>query len=445
MAKDPATIERIQYRSGEITLIGTAHISELSAEQVESEIRARCPQAVCVELDEQRYGAMQGKSQWDNLHINKIIRKRQGMLLLASFVLSIYQRRLAKKLGVESGVEIIRAISVARELGVPVSLVDRRLQVTLRRAWRYSGLWSKMKLVGVLMGSLFQMNEASSEEIEELKNSNLMEQMFSELAEFLPQVKRILIDERDEYLATMMYAQAVKTPDVVGIIGAGHLRGVARRLRELVAEENQETIAAATAATVVDAAASVIDAGGTDSAEKSEAGGADTPPAPIIPVAATAEQAEALRKLEYIPPVGKFSRSIKYIIPAAVGGLILSGFFFGGLERGREVLLYWIICNGILAALGSIIALAHPLTIIGSALAAPITSLNPTIGAGVVAAIIEGTVRKPRAIDVERLPKDITSLGSMYRNRITKLLLVFFLCSIGSAIGTFVALPLLIP
>ena len=335
MAKDPATIERIQYRSGEITLIGTAHISELSAEQVEGEIRARCPQAVCVELDEQRYGAMQGKSQWDNLHINKIIRKRQGMLLLASFVLSIYQRRLAKKLGVESGVEIIRAISVARELGVPVSLVDRRLQVTLRRAWRYSGLWSKMKLVGVLMGSLFQMNEASSEEIEELKNSNLMEQMFSELAEFLPQVKRILIDERDEYLATMMYAQAVKTPDVVGIIGAGHLRGVARRLRELVAEESQETIAAAA---VVDAGASVADAGGADDgaddgangAEKSEAGGTDTPPpAPIIPVAATAQQAEALRKLEYIPPVGKFSRSIKYIIPAAVGGLILSGFFFG--------------------------------------------------------------------------------------------------------------------
>ena len=388
-----STIVKIPYKGKVITIIGTAHISAVSADEVEQEINNCHPDAVCVELDEHRYKSLRGDQRWKNLNITKIIRRKEGMLLLATLALSSYQRRLARKLGIEGGVEIIRAIEVAEKGNIPIHLVDRKLQTTLLRAWRLSSFFSKLKLVSVLISSLFQGQQVSSEEIENLKNSDIIDTLLHELASFLPTVKQVLIDERDTYLATKIFAHAQKTPSLVAVVGAGHLRGVVHRIRARIKKESAVDISA----------------------------------------------------LETLPPPGKLLRWAKYIVPVLVGGLIILGFVRGGTERGTEALIYWIACNGILAAIGSIIACAHPVTIIASALAAPITSLNPTIGVGFVAALIEGTVRKPRAGDVERLPYDISSLKGIYKNRVTKILLVFILSSIGSSIGTFVALPLLLP
>lgn len=152
-----------------------------------------------------------------------------------------------------------------------------------------------------------------------------------------------------------------------------------------------------------------------------------------------------LGKISEIPPPGILNKLLPWLLFIAVFALIVSGFITGGLEGGLQKLLRWVLINGSLSAIGAVIALAHPVTIISSFLAAPITSMNPTIGVGFVTGLLESFLRKPRVQDFESLGDDITNAKGFFRNRITHILLVFLFSSIGSAIGTFVALPLLFP
>jgi pheromone shutdown-related protein TraB len=385
------SVRRLHFGEREIVLVGTAHVSRESVEDVERLLEDEEPDEVCVEIDQARYRSLTQGSRWTDLNIYEVIREKKAFLLLGNLVLSSFQKRIGMDLGVKPGEEMIAAVRAAESHNVPVTLCDRELPVTLRRAWSKTGLWGKSKLLAALLSSLFTREKFSADEIEALKEKNALETMMGELASYLPSVKEVLIDERDRYLATKIFRSNGKK--LLAVLGAGHVPGVVQWLERL------------------------------------HNGEADTD----------------LSDIERVPPRRTFGKILPWILPAVIVGLIAWGFVRSGWQGGLEILGYWIIVNGTLSGLGALAALAHPITIITSVLAAPFTSMNPTIGVGFVAGILEAVVRKPRVKDFESLQEDILSVRGFFRNRVTHILIVFFLSSVGSAIGTFVALPFLFP
>ncbi|MCF7945395.1 MAG: TraB/GumN family protein [Spirochaetia bacterium] len=385
------TISRIELDSGKkITLLGTAHVSPESVEEVERYIREEEVDHVCLEIDAGRYKSMKEGQKWENLKISEVLKRGQGFLLIVNLVLTSFQRRIGNATGIAPGGEMKRAAQVAEEEGIPFSLADREIQVTLRRAWKNSSFWNKMKLIASLMASMFSSEKLEEKDIEELKHRNALQDMLNEMAEYLPSIKKVLIDERDRFLASNIY----KAPgnSVLAVIGAGHAGGIIETIKKL------------------------------------ENGTMDT----------------NVQDISTVPPPSRFSKIIPWIIPAIVIGIMAYGFINAGWNQGVEMFFYWFMVNGILSGIGAIIALAHPVTIILSFLLAPLTSLNPTIGVGIVVGLIEAYLRKPRVYDFEHIQDDILSIRGFYRNRITHALVVFFLTSVGSAIGTFAAFPFIL-
>ena len=386
-----SNLTRVQLGDREFILLGTAHVSRQSVDEVRDAIRELEPDRICVEIDDARHRSLVEKRTWESLDVYRVIRERKGFLLLGNLVLSSFQRRMGADLGVTPGEEMLAALEEAKELSIPTSFVDRQIHTTLRRAWSRTGFWGKNKMLAALLSSVFSSEKLPPEEIEALKEQGALEGMMHELAQYLPAAKEVLIDERDQYLAARSYA--ARGSRVLVVVGAGHVPGIVNWLTSI-----------------------------HDGTAKPD-----------------------LEALDTVPPPGPVRRAIPWIIPVLVAGLIGWGFVRSGWDGGFQMLLRWFLVNGVLSGLGAIVALAHPVNIVVSFLAAPFTSMNPTIGVGFVSGLLEAVLRKPRVIDVERLQDDITSLRGFYRNRISHILLVFFFTTLGSAIGTFVALPFLFP
>lgn len=383
------TVRRIELFGRSFVLAGTAHISQESIGEVRSIIEEEKPGRVCVEIDEGRWRSMSEGRSWESLNIAKVLRGGRGFLLLANLALAGFQRRMGTEVGVKPGEEMIAAVRAAEEAGIPYSFCDRDVQVTFKRAWGKSSLWNKAKLLAALMESSFFAEKLSSEQIEKLKEKNELEQMMSELADFLPSVKEVLIDERDRFIASRIFE--VAEDRVVAVVGAGHLDGIETWLRRL----------------------------------------------------ASGEASSDTTDIESSPPRSAFGKTAVWIIPVLIVGLIALGFFHSGSKASLNLLLHWVILNGSLAALGSALCLANPLTILVSFVMAPFATLNPAIGVGLLAGLSEAHFRKPRVSDLERLAEDVSTLKGFYRNRVTHILLVFFLSSLGGAIGNFITLPVL--
>ena len=388
--KAARSVTKLEIGDREIILIGTAHVSRESVEEVEKTIEAEKPDRICVEIDQSRYKNLTEGASWENLDVIKILKKKQGFLLLSNLVLSSFQKRLGLDMGIKPGEEMLAAIRKADELGIPVSLCDREIQVTLRRAWAKSGFWAKNKLLAAMLSAAFTREKLDPEEIEKLKEKNMLQNMMEELAGYLPSVKEVLIDERDQYLATKIFTSPGKK--VVAVIGAGHMRGVLENIKKLEEGKLKE---------------------------------------------------EDLSELEEIPQKRFLSKLLPWLIPALILSIFVIGFFRHGMSVSLEMLWRWFLINGTLSAVGSIVALAHPVTILVAFAAAPITSMNPTIGVGIVTGIVEALLRPPRVVDFESLNEDIVHLRGFFRNRFTHIFIVFFLSSLGSAIGTFIAFPFL--
>lgn len=379
------TKQVLELDGRKIILIGTAHVSKESIEEVKQEIETENPDCVAIELDEGRYKSMMDPESWRNLDIIKVLKRREGFLMLANLVLGSFQRRMGKNIGVKPGDEMMAAINCAKEKNIPFTLVDRPIQVTLRRAWAKNSLWGKCKLLASLLASAFDNEEISEEQIESLKKENEMDSMMSELSEYLPKVKEVLIDERDRYLASHIWES--KGDTIVAVLGAGHLPGVQAYLERI---GNRTMI--------------------TDTSD-----------------IATAPSGSAAGKI------------IGWAIPVIIVGLIAAGFIFGGKKVGSDMLLSWVLWNGILSALGTVLALGNPLTILVAFLGAPLTSLCPLIGVGIFTGIVQAVVKKPKVCDMESLQSDVSSFKGWYTNRILRVLLVFILSSLGSTIGTIAA------
>jgi len=381
------TRTRVSFGSRRILLLGTAHVSSESLQEVRESVESEQPDHVCVEMDEGRLKNLEDGRRWSGTNLKNVLRRGQGFMMMANLALSSFQRRMGVDTGVQPGEEMKAAVDAAREAKIPFSCADRSIQVTLSRAWRLSGLWSKLKLISSLVASVLSNESASPEEIENLKKSDAMQGMMNELAEYLPAVKSVLIDERDRYLASNIFnAPGTNT---LAVVGAAHVPGIVRLLEDM-------------------------DAGRQDS---------DT------------------ASIATVPPRTWMSKALPWVIPAVIVALFVTGIVRSGLEKGLEMSYVWILANGVLASLGALLALAHPLTILISFVGAPITSLNPTIGVGMVAGLLEYLFRTPRVMDMENLNTDILSFRGWYRNRVTRILLVFFLSSVGSSVGTFIAIP----
>jgi len=391
------TLNEIEFK-----LIGTAHVSRESIEEVKNIINEEKPQLVCVELDQSRYNSITQNDNWEKLNLSKVFKEGKGFLLIVNLILAGFQRRLGNELGVKPGEEMKTAIETAKELNIPHVLCDREIHTTLRRAWAKCGFWNKTKLLSSLLASAFTKEKLNEQEIENLKNSNEMDGMMNELAEYLPPIKTVLIDERDRYLSSKIWessCNAKKNADdtspvkkVAAVVGAGHMQGMIVHLEKLSRGE------------------------------------------------ATTDVSE----IDIVPPPTFLSKAAGFIIPAAIIALIAAGFIGKGAGIGLEMILRWVLWNGSLAALGSLIALAHPLAILVSFLGAPIATLNPFIGVGLFSGLIQITFSKPRVSDLQNITEDITSIKGIYKNRIAKALLVFFLSSLGGAIGNFISFPAIV-
>ena len=384
---DQDSLHRLQLGEREFLLLGTAHISSRSVEEVREVIQGEKPDRVCVELDAARYSSLTEGNGWRKLDLVQVLRNKKGFLLLANLVLSSFQRRLGAGLGVSPGEELLTAVRLAEEAGIPFSLCDRDIQLTLRRAWARTSFWGKNKMLAAMLATIFSSEKLSPEEIEKLKSRTTFQSMLDELAGYLPAVKEVLIDERDRYLATRIYQAEGRR--VVAVIGAGHVEGIARSLRAL----HDGGLPADTAA------------------------------------------------LEQVPARRSWSSLLGWLLPAAIVGLLVAGFFRSGWQLSLTMLWKWVLVSGTLSAVGALVTLAHPLTIAAAFIGAPITTLNPFIGIGLVTGVLEALLRKPRVSDFENLSVDMLTVRGFFRNRVTHILLVFLFSSLGAMIGNFIGIP----
>ncbi|WP_074643548.1 TraB/GumN family protein [Treponema bryantii] len=375
---------QLDFNGRKITLVGTAHVSKESVEEVTETIKNIQPDCVAVELDEKRADSIKNPSRYSQLDLVKVLKKKQGFLLLANIMLSSYQRRMGLNAGVKPGDEMIAAMNAAEENNIRCTLVDRPIQITLKRAWGKNSFWGKCKLLATLISSAFSKEEVDPEEIEKLKQRNEMDSMMDELSDYMPVIKKVLIDERDQYLASKIWES--EGNNIVAVLGAGHLPGVQAYLEKLGAGQASSNVA----------------------------------------------------ELEVLPKPGIFGKILAVLIPACIIGLIIAGFVYGGVHAGTQILSTWFLWNAIPAAILTAVAFGHPLAILVGFVGAPFTSLCPFIGIGFCTAIVQAIVCKPKVSDMENLQEDVSSLKGFYRNRILRTLLVFILSSLGSTLGTFI-------
>lgn len=375
-------ITRIQLGRTEILLIGTAHISQESVDIVERTIAAEKPNVVAVELDQERFDSMRSEQNWEDLDLLQVIKNKQLTFLMARLALGSFQKRMGGHTGVKPGAEMAAAIDAAEAAGIGVELIDRNIRTTLLRAWRTTAWWRRAELVMALMLGIFQKSEVDEKELSDLREMENISGILNQLGEEMPGVKTVLVDERDTFMAYKL--ARIDAQKVVAVVGAAHKPGILRQIRQNI-------------------------------------------------------RGESIDVINTVPPKGSVGKVLGWLLPALVVALFVWGFFNADPTHLKNAALAWVLANGSLSALGAAIALGHPLTIIAAFIAAPFTSLNPTIGAGMVTALVQTRMAAPKVSDFERIGDDISELKGWWTNRLGRVLLVFFLSSLGSSLGTVVA------
>ncbi|OGR04021.1 MAG: conjugal transfer protein TraB [Deltaproteobacteria bacterium RIFOXYA12_FULL_61_11] len=375
---DNPQLHRLQLGERELFLLGTAHVSKRSVDDVREAIEELKPDTVCVELCRQRYEAMIDRERWKKTDIVKVIREHKTHLLLINLVLGAFQRKIAADLDLKPGQEMLQGITSAKEHGAELVLIDRDVNITLARAWNSLSFFSRLKLLANLFGGIFDDQTISEATIEQLKQEDMLGTLLRDMATAFPRLKTALIDERDQYLATkIMQAPGKK---ILAVIGAGHVPGIKQWLGH------------------------------------------------PIDVASLEGRGRASR----VPKL------LGWGIPLVLVAMIAST-FLGDQAMGWQQVKAWIVWNGTLSALGALVAWGHPLSILTAFVAAPITSLNPLIAAGWFAGLTEALIRRPTVADFEALPTDTHSVKGFWFNRVTRILLVVVFANLGSAAGTWFA------
>jgi pheromone shutdown-related protein TraB len=380
---DHPNVHRLTQDGREIILVGTAHVSRDSAELVERVIDEEKPDVVCVELCQARFDALKQKDKWQETDIVKVIRDNRTSLLLSQLLMVSFQRKIAEKFNINPGEEMLRAIAKAEATGAKIVLADREIRVTLLRTWRMMRFWTKVKFLPEIILSLFIGDDITEEDIEKLKQHDVLDLALKTVGEKLPEVKTTLIDERDQYLAHRISHAAGKR--IVAVVGAGHVPGIQQHL----------------------------------------------------------DQEIDIEAINQIPPPSLWAKLFGWVFSGGIIALFMAGFFYSGGQASINMILSWSAITATCAAIGAILMLAHPLTILASALSAPIATLHPLIATGWVAGLVEASLRKPQVKDFLDLKDDITKFSGFFRNKITRLLILVAFVNLTTSIGTFVAIPVL--
>lgn len=370
------------------TLLGTAHVSRASVDAVRAAVASGDYDSVAVELDPGRLQSLTDPDTLTRLDLVKVIREGKTHLFAANLALAAYQRRLAEQLGVEPGEELKAGALDAQARGLSVHLIDREVGLTFKRALQSLGWWQRTKVGAGILASMFGDEEVGDDEIEKLKQGDMLESSFGEFAAESPQLYQAIIAERDQYMASALRQVAAGVPAgaaspyrVLAVVGAGHLPGLVRHLRD--------------------------DAG---------------------------DPAELRRSLEIVKPKSRVPWMELVIGVFLVGGFAW-GFWQGGVDVGSDLLIQWVLATGVLGAIGCAIAGGHPLSILAAFIASPLTPLHPALASGTVSAFVEATLRKPTYADFMALRDDVQTVKGWWKNRVARILLNFFLTSLGTAIG----------
>lgn len=371
-------VSKINYQDKELILIATAHVSKDSVELVKKVIDEEKPDSICIELDEGRYQNLINPDAWEKTDIIKVIKDKKVGFLIANLILSSYQKRMASKLSTTVGGEMLQGIECAKETGAELVLADRNIQTTFMRIWRKLSLWEKLKLLVSLVFSFDEDTEITDADLQNLLQEDMLESAMETLKKQFPVVGRILVSERDQYLANKIKNAPGKK--VVAILGGAHVPGIKK---EIFLEQDMEEIST-------------------------------------------------------VPPRSTFSKLAGWIIPAIITGLLVYSFVMN-FETGIRQLSAWVLWTGAFAALFTALAFGHPISILTSFLAAPITTLHPLLACGWFAGLAQATVKKPTVQDVMNIQTDILSIKGIFKNRFLKTLLVIIMSNLGGTIGTFIA------
>jgi len=364
-----------------LTVVGTAHVSKESVVLVEEVIREQQPDIIAVELDSRRLETLLDPDKWKNTDLYKVIKDGNAHLLFIQLLLQSFQKKISDELGVKPGAEMLRAVELSKELGVELICIDREIRTTLKRAWASASAWSLVKVSFAMLGSLFETSSTvSKDEIEKLKEHDALSAALLEFSELLPDVKESLIDERDRYMAEKLRGLP-NGKKIVAVVGAGHVPGMTIELT----------------------------------------------------------RTNDLNKLDEIPAKRGFFKFSGWIFPAVILILIVAGAFFGGASTSTEMVVSWILITGTFSALGALLSLAHPLSILAAFISAPLTTLHPLLAAGWFSGLSEVALNRPRVSDLERVGEDLGSLRGWWRNRVSRILLVVLFTNLGASVGAIVA------
>ncbi|MGB2992117.1 MAG: TraB/GumN family protein [Paenisporosarcina sp.] len=372
-----ANITRINLDGKELILIGTAHVSRQSAEQVKEVIERERPDSVCIELDAQRYQSVMDSNKWKETDIFKVIKEKKTTLLLMNLAISSFQNRLAKQFDIKPGQEMIQGIESAKETGAELVLADRNIQVTFSRIWHNLGWTGKSQLLSAIFFSIFSKETISEDELEKMKSQDTLNAVLAEFTESFPKLKTPLIDERDQYLAQKI--KEAPGNKIVAVLGAAHVPGITKEIHK---DHDLEALS-------------------------------QTPPKSIVP------------------------KILGWAIPLLIIALMVYT-FMANPSAGFDQAMSWILWTGSLAAIGAAVAFGHPLAVISAFVAAPFTALHPLIAAGWVSGIVQAYMRRPNIGDFETLSEDVFSIKGFWHNKVTRVLLVVLLTNLGGSIGTFI-------
>jgi len=370
-------VTRLKLEGKEFILIGTAHVSKRSAEQVKEVIIAERPDSVCIELDEQRYQTITDKNKWQNTDIFKIIKEKKTTMLLVNLLLSSFQKRIAKQFDINSGEEMLQGIETAKSTGAYLVLADRNIQITFSRIWHGAGFWGKIRLIKEIVLSIFSDKSITEDELEKLKSQDMLDSVLNDLTRNFPKLKVPLIDERDQYLAQKI--KDAPGQKVVAVLGAAHVPGI----KEEIKKEHD------------------------------------------------------LEVLNKVPPRSKTAKVTGWIIPALIIAFIVYTFIVNP-SAGVQQTLSWVLWTGTFAAIGTALAFGHPLSILTAFVAAPITTLHPLFAVGWFAGFTQAYIRRPSVKDFENLAEDIFRLKGFLNNKVTRILLIVTLANVGGSVGALI-------
>ncbi len=370
-----------------LTIIGTAHVSEESVNEVKDAIYEQQPDVVAIELDRGRYirlkKQMMGIEEDDTISVSQIIKENKVSLFFTSTLLGYFQSKIGADLDVAPGSEMIGAIEASEDLEIPIALIDRDVNVTLQRALNKMGFIEKMKFLFGLIASALGFGDEEEIDVEELKNPENLDDLMEMFKDEAPSVHEVLVHERDAYLAGKI--MQLPQDHVIAVVGAGHKPGIEKYL------DNPETL-------------------------------------------------PNLNDLEIIDD----KKGIPWLkIFLAMIPILFVVIFFLAYINGINItwnIYEFIAISMIMGFIGSILSGSKPLSAVIGGLVAPLTIIHPLLAAGWFSGLAEAKFRQVRQSDVKNLAK-IESFRDLWGNNIFRILLVVVGTNLGVSIATLVILP----